>query len=84
MMKRMILAASVAALLAVPTVVSAQVWDGPRGSAVYSYDDGAGVTIRTHRWMRPDNPPGSSFQDRGIDEDLGRSPLNRGYRLDRG
>jgi hypothetical protein len=29
--------------------------------------------------LRPDNPPGSRFQDRGIDEENGVDPLSRGH-----
>ena len=88
-MKRMFLILSTAALMtAGPTLASAQVRDhgpgwqrrAPHAGAYrsYAYRSYAYVPAPP-RGYRADNPPGSSFQQRGIDEDLGRSPLNHGH-----
>jgi hypothetical protein len=86
-MRRIVLAVSAATLLAGTTMATAQVWDDPpaysyRGYDAYSpygaYGDDS-MIVRTRPYVRRDAPPGSRFQDRGIDEDLGRSPLRRGH-----
>jgi hypothetical protein len=87
-MRRMLLAVSAATLLAGTTIATAQVWDDPPGYRSYRGYDAYGaygayrddsVIVRTRPYVRRDAPPGSRFQDRGIDEDLGRSPLRRGH-----
>jgi hypothetical protein len=40
----------------------------------YGAYDG-GYVVVTPRYYRRANPPGGRYQDRGIDEDLGRNPL---------
>jgi hypothetical protein len=46
---------------------------GYRGYDDYAYAPG----VRAYRSWRWDSPPGARFQNRGIDEDLGRNPLLR-------
>jgi hypothetical protein len=52
---------------------------GAYGAYRYGPYDAYGYAPGRYYGLRPDNPPGSRFQDRGIDEENGVDPLSRGH-----